>query len=83
MFVSNCVCGISIEVRRNCTFLLFCGPCIVIYLRNKNQDALFYSQFISVINLYMFRAGLLLIIRGYVSVYTAIGMCLCWLAASG
>jgi len=29
----------------------------MIYLRSKNQqDDLFYSQFISVINLYMFRA---------------------------
>jgi len=41
------------------------------YLRNKNQQhALFYSPFLSVINLYMFRAGLLLIIRRYVYVYT-------------
>jgi len=33
------------------------------YLRSKNQqDALFYSQFISINNLDMFRAGLLLII---------------------
>ena len=39
------------------------------------QDALFYSRFILVINLYMFRAGLLLIIRRYSSVYTAVGMC--------
>ena len=32
---------------------------------NKNQQAaLFRSQFISIINLYVFRAGLLLIIRG-------------------
>jgi len=48
----------------------------VIYLRSKNQqDALFYSQFISVINLYMFRGCLLLIIRRYLSVYAAIGVC--------
>jgi hypothetical protein len=47
----------------------------VIYLRNKNRDAIYYFQFISVINLYMFRADLLLIIKVYVSVYTAVGMC--------
>jgi len=29
----------------------------------NKQDALFYSQFILIINLYMFQAGLLLIIR--------------------
>ena len=47
----------------------------MIYLRNKNQqDAPFYSQFILIMNLYMFRAGLVLIIRRYFSVYTAIGM---------
>ena len=58
---------------------------ISVFLPNKNQqDALFYCQFISVINLYIFWAGLLLIIRRYVSVYTAIGICqsLFWLAAS-
>jgi hypothetical protein len=44
--------------------LIFYGQCIVIYSRNKNQqDAIFYSQFISIINLYMFRA------------YTKIGVC--------
>jgi len=48
----------------------------VIYLRSKNQqDALFFSQFISIINLYIFRAGLLLIIRRNFSVYTAVVMC--------
>jgi len=31
-------------------------------------------SFFSVINLYMFRAGLLLIIRRYYTVYTATGM---------
>jgi len=36
----------------------------MIYRYNKNQeDALIYSQFISIINLYIFGAGLLLIIR--------------------
>jgi len=66
-------------------FSVFFVPYIVIYLRNKNQqDALIYPQFISVINIYMLRAGLLLIVRRYLSVYTVTGMChaLCWLAAS-
>jgi len=34
-----------------------------------------YFQFISIIKLYMFRAGLLLIVRRYYSVYTAVGTC--------
>jgi len=66
--------------------LMFCGLCIVIYLHNNNQQiALFYSQLISIINLYMFRAGLLLIIRSYFPVNTAIDNVPCvsvdWLLA--
>jgi len=39
--------------------LIFCGPCIVIYLRSKSQhDGIFCSQFIQKVNLYMFRAYL-------------------------
>jgi len=34
-----------------------------------------YFQFISIINLYIFRAGLQLVSRKYYSVYTAVGMC--------
>jgi hypothetical protein len=34
-----------------------------------------YFQFISLINLYMFRAGLLLIIRRYYYIYTTTGIC--------
>ena len=34
-----------------------------------------YFQFILIINLYMFRAGLLLIIRRHYSVCTAFGIC--------
>jgi len=34
-----------------------------------------YFQFISIINLYMFRVGLVLIIRKYCSVYIVVGIC--------
>ena len=55
---------------------MFCGPCIVINMHNNNkQDAIFYPQFIMIINHYMFQAGLLLNIRRYFSVYTVIVMC--------
>jgi len=42
---------------------------------NNQQNALFYSQFVSIINLYMFRTNVLLITRRYYSVYTATGIC--------
>ena len=44
-------------------------------LQQKPTRGTIYFQFISLINLYMFRAGLLLIIRRYYSVYTA--NCIC------
>jgi hypothetical protein len=60
---------------------MFCRLWIVMYLRNKNQqDALFYSQFISIFNFYMFRAGLLLIIRRYFILQLVCFMrFVCWL----
>ena len=48
----------------------------MMYLGNKNQQgAQVCSQFISIFNLYMFRAGLLLIIRRYYSEHAAISIC--------
>ena len=41
----------------------------------RPTECTIYFQFISINNLHMFRAGLLLIIRRYYSVYTAFSMC--------
>jgi hypothetical protein len=44
---------------------MFCGTCIVVYLYNKDQqDALFTFNFIPINNIYMLRAGLLLLSSG-------------------
>ena len=61
-------------------YLMFRGPCILIYSYNKShRDAL---------ELYVFQTNLLSIIRGLNTVFTAIGICLtsyvdCLLASSG
>jgi hypothetical protein len=48
---------------------MFYGPCIVVYLCNEDQhDTLFTFSFNPLNNLYMFQAGLLLIIRRCYSV---------------
>jgi len=55
----------------------------MIYSCNKNQqDAPFYSQFISIINLYVFQVGLLLFIRRYFSVNAAVAMCHAFMLAA-
>ena len=44
-------------------------------VQHEPTQCTIYFQFISIINLYLFWAGLLLIIRRYCSVYTAVGVC--------
>jgi len=54
--------------------LTFRGPCIVIYSYDKSQqDALFLNFFGK--ELYIFWTDLLSIIRGFNTVFTAIGIC--------
>jgi len=70
---TRCVGYQLVRVLRSVSRLYHNVP---LYLRNKSQqDALFHSQFISIINIYIFQAGLLFIIRRHFSVYTAFGMC--------
>jgi hypothetical protein len=51
------------------------------FVQYEPTRCIIYFQIILVINFYMFRTGLLLIIRRYYSVYTASDICyeLCWL----
>ena len=70
-----------LDMKRKCNVLLTVHRDISV--RYESTGCFIYFQFISIINLYMFRAGLLLIIRRHYSVYTTIGivyvMRLCWL----
>jgi len=55
--------------------LTFKGPCIVIYSYNKSQQDALFLNFILVKNSYMFRTGLLSIIRSPNTLFTAISIC--------
>jgi len=53
------------------TYLTFRGPCIVIYCYNRSQhDTLYFYE-----QLYMFRTDLMSIIRSFITVFTAPGIC--------
>jgi hypothetical protein len=60
--------AILVNIREN--------NCLLVSVQKKPRGCTVYFQFISVINLYVFQAGLLLIIRRYyyVLVYTAISI---------
>ena len=50
------ICNIRFCVKYFLLNLTFCGPCIMIYFHNEDQqDAFFFSKFISIIILYMFQ----------------------------
>ena len=74
-------CNTDVETS-HCKFNILCTVHRDVFVQYEPTGCTIYFQFILIINLYMFQAGLLLIIRRYLSVYIAVGMChaLCWLS---
>jgi hypothetical protein len=62
--MSSVSVSVDLNPKEQTVNFMFCEPCIVVFLYNKDQqNALFTFSFILINNLCMFRAGLLLIIR--------------------
>jgi hypothetical protein len=57
-----------------CKFNVLRAVHCAIFVQQEPTGCTIYFQFISLINLYMFRAGLQLIVKRYYSVYTEIGI---------